>query len=72
MSQMFRLRRSPGVPPASGAGGEPEEIGCKAEIGVRTSETDGIPDENNSVSPVTANCPVVPDADLTGTKGISL
>ena len=26
------LRRSPGVPPASGAGGEADEIGTKAEV----------------------------------------
>ena len=43
-----RLGRSPGVPPTSEAGGEPEEIGCKAEIGVRTSEAEGIPDLNRT------------------------
>ena len=43
-----RLRRSPRVPPTSGAGVEPEEIGCKAETGVRLSESEGISDLNRT------------------------
>ncbi len=46
--------------PTSGAGGEPEEIGCKAEIGVGISEAEGIPDVNrtwpSAPSLVTSSC----------------
>ena len=36
-----RLRRSPGVPPTSGAGGEADEIGAKVDIGARTAAIEG-------------------------------
>ncbi len=35
------LRHSPGVPPTSGAGGEADEIGAKADIGQRMSPVGG-------------------------------